>query len=233
MDRSFGFGHERLGAYWDAREFLGRVADLLASLPRGESGIADQLKRAGDSVFLNLCEGAGRRAGKEKAHFYEISRGGRGGRERAVPRPRRAPRGQPPAPTRPATSGTSTGTRTSTDLPVRIAGVGSPAPSESAPTSRPIGDVAIVGAGINAALGVRQDSTVSGLTRVRAGFVLAAAGASVLGVLVVIASVLDVLYGGPPPRTLGDQPWTLLVVVWAAAAGNAGAWLFVTLRREE
>ncbi len=74
MDRSFGFSHERLGAYRDAREFLGRVADLLAALPRGESEIADQLKRAGNSVFLNLCEGAGRRLGKEKAHFYEIAR---------------------------------------------------------------------------------------------------------------------------------------------------------------
>ncbi len=75
MDRSFGFGHERLRAYAVAREFLADVAGLLANLPRGESGIADQLRRAADSVFLNLCEGAGRRAGKEKAHFYEISRG--------------------------------------------------------------------------------------------------------------------------------------------------------------
>ncbi|MCI0339705.1 MAG: four helix bundle protein [Planctomycetales bacterium] len=75
MDRWFGFSHERLDAYRVAREFLGNVADLLAGLPRGESGIADQLKRAADSVFLNLCEGAGRRAGKEKAHHYEIARG--------------------------------------------------------------------------------------------------------------------------------------------------------------
>ncbi|MCI0339841.1 MAG: four helix bundle protein [Planctomycetales bacterium] len=75
MDQSFGFSHERLEAYSVAREFLGNVADLLAGLPRGESRIADQLKRAADSVFLNLCEGAGRRAGKEKAHHYEIARG--------------------------------------------------------------------------------------------------------------------------------------------------------------
>ncbi len=75
MDRSFGFGHERLRAYAVALEFVGDVAGLLSGLPRGESAIADQLRRAGDSVLLNLCEGAGRPRGREKAHFYEISRG--------------------------------------------------------------------------------------------------------------------------------------------------------------
>ncbi len=75
MDRSFRFGHERLEAYRVAVEFLGDVARLLCGLPRGESAIADQLRRAGDSVLLNLCEGAGRPRGREKAHFYEIARG--------------------------------------------------------------------------------------------------------------------------------------------------------------
>ncbi len=75
MDRSFGFGHERLEAYAVARAFLAEVVGLLRGLPRGESAIADQLRRAGDSVLLNLCEGAGRRAGKEKARFCDIARG--------------------------------------------------------------------------------------------------------------------------------------------------------------
>ncbi len=74
MDRSFEFAHERLEAFGVARAFLAEVGGLLRGLPRGESGIADQLRRAGDSVLLNLCEGAGRRAGKEKAHFYDIAR---------------------------------------------------------------------------------------------------------------------------------------------------------------
>ncbi len=75
MDRDFSFGHERLQAYSVALEFLGDVAGLLSGLPRGESAIADQLRRAGDSVLLNLCEGAGRPRGREKAYFYEIARG--------------------------------------------------------------------------------------------------------------------------------------------------------------
>ena len=70
-----GFAHERLDAYRVAREFVGRAAQVLQALPRGERHIADQLRRAGDSVLLNLCEGAGRIAPKEKAHFYEIARG--------------------------------------------------------------------------------------------------------------------------------------------------------------
>ncbi|MCI0342066.1 MAG: four helix bundle protein [Planctomycetales bacterium] len=75
MDSWFGFTHEKLDAYVVAREFLADVASMLAALPRGESAIADQLKRAGDSVLLNLCEGAGRPRGREKAHLYEIARG--------------------------------------------------------------------------------------------------------------------------------------------------------------
>ena len=75
MNLSVGFAHERLEAYAVAREFVGHVAALLAALPRGEAAIADQLKRAGDSTLLNLCEGAGRRAGRDKAHYYTIARG--------------------------------------------------------------------------------------------------------------------------------------------------------------
>ncbi|MCI0339914.1 MAG: four helix bundle protein [Planctomycetales bacterium] len=75
MDQNLGFRHERLEVYRVALAFLGDVAELLAGLPRGESAIADQLKRAGDSVLLNLCEGAGRPRGREKAHLYEIARG--------------------------------------------------------------------------------------------------------------------------------------------------------------
>ncbi|MCI0341496.1 MAG: four helix bundle protein [Planctomycetales bacterium] len=75
MDQFNGFGHERLAAFVVAREFLASAASLLRGLPRGESAIADQLRRAGDSALLNLCEAAGRRRGREKAHQYEIARG--------------------------------------------------------------------------------------------------------------------------------------------------------------
>lgn len=75
MDSTMGFAHERLLAYQRACEFVTCVAELLRNLPRGESALADQLRRAGDSLLLNLAEGAGRTAPLEKARFYEIARG--------------------------------------------------------------------------------------------------------------------------------------------------------------
>ena len=75
MDGPMAFAHERLVVYRRTCEFLTDVAALLRGLPRGEANLADQLRRAGDSVLLNLCEGAGRTAGREKAHFYDIARG--------------------------------------------------------------------------------------------------------------------------------------------------------------
>ena len=75
MDDTKVFAHERLVVYRRTCEFLTDVAALLRGLPRGEAALADQLRRAGDSVLLNIAEGAGRFAGREKAHHYEIARG--------------------------------------------------------------------------------------------------------------------------------------------------------------
>ena len=69
------FPHERLQVYQVACEFLAEVASILDALPRGEGQLADQLKRASDSVLLNLCEGAGRTSWNDKGRFYEIARG--------------------------------------------------------------------------------------------------------------------------------------------------------------
>ena len=75
MDGPMGFAHERLIVYQRTCGFLGEVAQLLRGLPRGEAALADQHRRAGDSILLNIAEGAGRMASREKAHHYEIARG--------------------------------------------------------------------------------------------------------------------------------------------------------------
>ena len=75
MDQSVTFTHERLDAFVVARDLVTAVAPLLRGLPRGEAAIGDQLKRAADSVLLNTCEAAGRRAGLDKARFFDIARG--------------------------------------------------------------------------------------------------------------------------------------------------------------
>jgi four helix bundle protein len=49
--------------------------EIATRLPRGTRSIADQFERAASSILLNTAEGAGRRAGKEKAHFFDMARG--------------------------------------------------------------------------------------------------------------------------------------------------------------
>ena len=58
-----------------AREFLVATARILARVPRGESALADQLRRAADSAVLNLGEGVARTAPRDKARCYDIARG--------------------------------------------------------------------------------------------------------------------------------------------------------------
>ncbi len=63
---------ERLDCYRVALE-LNAFAQRL--IPRGHRELRDQLTRASLSVPLNVAEGAGRHAPREKAHFYAIARG--------------------------------------------------------------------------------------------------------------------------------------------------------------
>ena len=75
MDQPFTFSHERLVAFHVAAALVAQAAEMRAGFPRGEGALADQLTRAADSALLNLCEGAARRAGREKARFFDIARG--------------------------------------------------------------------------------------------------------------------------------------------------------------
>jgi four helix bundle protein len=68
------FDHERLEVYRRALEFLLVAHAVVESLPRGHGYLADQLQRASTSVVLNIAEGAGEYASKEKARFYRMAR---------------------------------------------------------------------------------------------------------------------------------------------------------------
>jgi four helix bundle protein len=66
--------HERLEVYQIARLLAREGNAFLAALPGGRSDLADQFRRASMSVSLNIAEGAGEFAPKEKARFYRMAK---------------------------------------------------------------------------------------------------------------------------------------------------------------
>ena len=67
--------HERLDVYQAAVQFLALTHGVLQRLPRGNANLADQLGRASLSISVNIGEGTGKRSKKDRARFYEYSRG--------------------------------------------------------------------------------------------------------------------------------------------------------------
>jgi four helix bundle protein len=66
--------YERLDVYRLARQLAREANELLKLLPPGRADVADQLRRATMSVALNIAEGSGEFAPKEKARFYRIAK---------------------------------------------------------------------------------------------------------------------------------------------------------------
>jgi four helix bundle protein len=66
--------HQRLDVYRLSRELRREVLSLTAGLPRGHGEIVDQLGRAVLSIKLNIAEGSGEFAAKEKSRFYRMAR---------------------------------------------------------------------------------------------------------------------------------------------------------------
>jgi four helix bundle protein len=68
-----GFDHERLDVYQVALDFVALADAAIGDLPRGRAHLADQLHRAATSICLNIAEGAGEFAARDKARFYRIA----------------------------------------------------------------------------------------------------------------------------------------------------------------
>ena len=66
---------QRLDVYRRAIEFGALVVEIVAELPRGNRGRAEQLERASESVIRNIAEGAGRWSTADSAKHYKIARG--------------------------------------------------------------------------------------------------------------------------------------------------------------
>jgi four helix bundle protein len=66
--------HERLDAYKLARELARMGNTVLQQVPPGRADLVDQFRRASLSVALNIAEGAGEFAPREKARFYRMAK---------------------------------------------------------------------------------------------------------------------------------------------------------------
>jgi four helix bundle protein len=70
----FDMEHNKLDAYNLALDFAVRAHAIANELPRGCGDLADQLRRASTSIALNIAEGAGEFAAKDKAKFYRYAK---------------------------------------------------------------------------------------------------------------------------------------------------------------
>jgi four helix bundle protein len=68
------FDFERLDVFTAAVDAVVVLDEIAEDLPEGRGYIRDQLRRAANSMPLNIAEGAGEFAPAEKARFYRMAR---------------------------------------------------------------------------------------------------------------------------------------------------------------
>ena len=66
--------HERLDVYQLARELARAGNTLVQQVPSGRADLIDQFRRTALSIPLNIAEGGGEYAPREKARFYRIAK---------------------------------------------------------------------------------------------------------------------------------------------------------------
>ena len=69
------FDHEKLDVYRCAIQFLALSAEIVQALPKGNSSLGDQLRRAALSIPLNIAESAGKPTAADRKRFSGIARG--------------------------------------------------------------------------------------------------------------------------------------------------------------
>ena len=66
---------QKLDVYQRAIEFLVLAHRVRNQMPKGHADLADQLRRAAQSIPQNIAEGAGRTSKADKAKYYTNARG--------------------------------------------------------------------------------------------------------------------------------------------------------------
>ena len=74
-DSSSMLHFQKLDVYQRSIDFLALAHRVRERLPRGHADLADQLRRAAQSVPQNIAEGCGRTTRADKAKHYTIARG--------------------------------------------------------------------------------------------------------------------------------------------------------------
>ena len=74
MVRNVRFDCQRLEVFGHAVEAVAVIDELVEELPEGRGYIRDQLRRAANSIALNIAEGAGEFVPGEKARFYRMAK---------------------------------------------------------------------------------------------------------------------------------------------------------------
>jgi four helix bundle protein len=72
--QEYWFDHEKLEVYREAIAFVGWVSALLEATVR-VGDVKDQLDRASTSIPLNIAEGNGKYAPKDRCRFFDIAHG--------------------------------------------------------------------------------------------------------------------------------------------------------------
>ncbi len=73
-DSEFYFGHEQLDVYRESIAFVAWLSTLLEGTVRAGE-VKDQLDRASTSIPLNIAEGNGKFAPKDRCRFFDIAHG--------------------------------------------------------------------------------------------------------------------------------------------------------------
>ena len=67
--------HEKLTVYQKSIRFLVISSNITKEMPRGNSSLSDQLKRASLSIILNIAEASGKTTKLDNKKFFAIARG--------------------------------------------------------------------------------------------------------------------------------------------------------------
>ena len=74
MSKEFLFDHEKLFVYQESLDFVKWVDQILKQC-EGRAAVKDQLDRASTSIILNLAEGNGKFAIRDRCRFLDIACG--------------------------------------------------------------------------------------------------------------------------------------------------------------